>query len=337
MSQNRDLPDDLPFQAIVNRPQRRDADADDMERVVDEEIEVELDGDLDDQWTRDAIEEAYQRALEAADIDELHDSGEIDDEVPEDDTSEVDVTSVGWNEPRQPQGWSDSSAEGSILEESAHDLDYGEAECANRESSLGTAETPDNESDEDHGDEVDPEEEEQVSHEVAISLKQIVEALLFVGGDDLTTKRLSEVLGDVGHEYVDEAIVQLNLEYADQRRPYEIRLGEGGYRMALRYEYEKVRHRVFGIGPKEVKLSQESIEMLAFIAYRQPVTKEGLEEAGKKNAASLVRQLVLRELVKLGRPVDGGEPFYETTTRFLQLFGLNSIHDLPRPEQVEFR
>lgn len=165
---------------------------------------------------------------------------------------------------------------------------------------------------------------------------QVLEALLFVGGQPLTGRQLADLLGGSHtHEQVDEILADLNRRYFEEGRPYEIRLTEGGYRMLLRAEFEAVRSRVFGQGPKEVKLSQEALEMLAFVAYQQPVTSEEIEETGKENAMSLVRQLLRRELVVLKR--DAESDTYHTTKRFLELFGLTSIHDLPQMRDFNFK
>lgn len=166
--------------------------------------------------------------------------------------------------------------------------------------------------------------------------KQVVEALLFVGGDPLPAKKIGDVLGsNWTHEQVDELIEQLGERYASQNRPYEIRLVQGGYQMTLRPEFEPVRRRVFGQGPKDVKLAQEALEILAFVAYKQPCTKEDVLETEKKNAAGLLRQLLRRQLIELERTDDG--QVYRTTPRFLQVFGLGDIDDLPLAEDLSFK
>ena len=165
---------------------------------------------------------------------------------------------------------------------------------------------------------------------------QVLEALLFVGGQPLTGRQLADLLGGSHtHEQVDDLLANLNQQYFEEGRPYEIRLTEGGYRMLLRPEFEAVRSRVFGQGPKEVKLSQEALEMLAFVAYRQPVTAEDIEETGKAGAMGLIRQLLRRELIELKR--DDESDSYRTTKRFLELFGLTSIEDLPQLRDFNFK
>lgn len=170
-----------------------------------------------------------------------------------------------------------------------------------------------------------------------ITARQIVEALLFVGGRPLPTRAIADVLGGSATlETVEELLSHLNSDYSAGRRPYEVQLIEGGYCLRLRSEFEKVRGRVFGAGPREVKLSQDLLEVLAFVAYQQPVAVEALAETGKKNPGLLVRQLLRRELIALNRG-DDGSVTYETTGRFLDLFGLKSLNDLPRSEQLSLR
>lgn len=177
------------------------------------------------------------------------------------------------------------------------------------------------------------------SHAPGVTPRQVVEALLFVGGQPLTGKRLAELLGgEFTHDHVDRLVDELNDLYGQEGRPYEVRLGEGGYRLELRPEFERVRDRVYGYGPKEVKLSQDALEVLALVAYQQPVTREIVEQTGKTNAPALLRQLLQRELISLRRG-DGGKDdvTYRTTPRFLQLFGLGSLDDLPLPEDLMFK
>ena len=108
--------------------------------------------------------------------------------------------------------------------------------------------------------------------DVPMTPRQIIEACLFVGGTALTSKRLCGVLrGDSQAEFVDHEINELNRLYAAENRPYEIRLVEGGYRLSLREEFERIRHKVYGLGPKEVRLSQEALEVLAVVADRKSV------------------------------------------------------------------
>jgi segregation and condensation protein B len=168
---------------------------------------------------------------------------------------------------------------------------------------------------------------------------RIIEAALFVGGMPLTVKRLSTVLRDeFDREFIERTIDELNLRYDDENRPYEIRLDEGGYQMVLRPEFESVRNKSYGFGPKEVRLSQEALEVLALVAYKQPITKEQIEESGKPHAGSVLRQLLRREIIGLARTGNSASDVtYHTTPRFLQIFGLRDLEELPRSEDLSFK
>ena len=175
--------------------------------------------------------------------------------------------------------------------------------------------------------------------EVRPTPQQIIEACLFVGGGPLTSTRISVVLrGEFDADFVDREINELNRLYAVEERPYEIRLGEGGYRLALRDEFERIRHKVYGLGPKEVRLSQEALEVLAVVAYHQPIKQARVEELGKPGCGPILRQLVRRELIAIARdPQHPKDVNYKTTPRFLSLFGIGSLEELPRHEQVTYK
>lgn len=176
----------------------------------------------------------------------------------------------------------------------------------------------------------------QAKREARIPPRQIIEAALFVGGKPLTTKKLCSLLNDeYSSSYVDDLLDDLNRQYNDEARPYEIRMEEGGYRLILRYDFERIRNRVYGFGPKEVKLTQDALEVLALVAYHQPITKDAIVEAGKEKAAGILRQLLRRELIAIEREEDKkADVRYITTARFLQVFGLGNVEELPYSESL---
>lgn len=180
-----------------------------------------------------------------------------------------------------------------------------------------------------------------ISHgNVRISPRAVIEGALFVGGDvALTARRLASLIGqDTETRLAARLIDQLNEDYASENRPYEIRLHEGGFRMQLREDYTHVAMKVFGLGPREVRLSPEVLEVLAFVAYNQPVTKEDLTEISQSNALTLVRQLLRLQLVEVERTGSRRSDIaYRTGDRFLKLFELESIEDLPQADVFNFK
>ena len=174
----------------------------------------------------------------------------------------------------------------------------------------------------------------------AIEKSREDEALLFVGGKPLTIKALGTVLrGEFDAVFIETAIEQLRDRYAHQNRPYEIRLTDGGYCMQLRSDFEPERNRVYGFGPRQVRLSQDTLEVLSLVAYRQPISRRSIEEIGKRGAGSHLRQLLQRELVVLERGKGDAEKdvTYRTSPRFLQLFGLRRLEELPQIEDLDFK
>lgn len=172
-----------------------------------------------------------------------------------------------------------------------------------------------------------------------VSPTQVIEAALFVGGPPLTAKKLAGLFdAHIDQMTIETQIDELNGQYRDQNRPYEVRLGEGGYRMALRADFESLRNKVYGVGPRDVKLSQDALEVLALVAYQQPLPHKQLLSSGKKNAGNLVRGLIRRELVGIERTSGSAEGVqYHTTSRFLSLFGLSGIEELPQIDDLALR
>ncbi len=175
--------------------------------------------------------------------------------------------------------------------------------------------------------------------EPQVTPRQVIEACLFVGGTPLTARKLASILkGDYTAAFVEEVIEDLNRQYGVEQRPYEIQLGEGGYILALRDEYERLRFKAFGLGPKEVRLTQDALEVLALVAYRQPVSEPEITELGKPNSGGVLRQLLRRDLLAVDRSPDQPKLIrYITTERFLSLFGIGELDELPRPEAIHYK
>jgi segregation and condensation protein B len=172
-----------------------------------------------------------------------------------------------------------------------------------------------------------------------VTPRKVLEAALFVGGVDLTLKRLCSLLSDeFPPDVVERFINELNERYESEGRPYEVRFGTGGYRMQLRADFDAVRNRVFGLGPRDVKLSQDALEVLSLIAYQQPIAGDRIAEVRGANAAGVVRQLLRRELIAMERSESNPQDVrYCTTPRFLQAFGMHTLGDLPHVDDLEFK
>jgi segregation and condensation protein B len=173
-----------------------------------------------------------------------------------------------------------------------------------------------------------------------ISPREVIEAALFVGGEvALTARRLASLIGsDVESRVAVKIIDQLNQQYTSENRPYEIQLHEGGFQLQLRESYARLQSQVYGLGPKEIQLAPDVLEMLAFIAWNQPVDAEALEDTGHARPMTRVRQLIRLELVEVERTGNRRKDVaYRTSDRFLELFGLNSLEDLPQADIFSFK
>src|SRR5439155_12532278 len=118
--------------------------------------------------------------------------------------------------------------------------------------------------------------------------------------------------------------------YRRQDRPYAIQSTDQGFVLTLRPRYQGVVERLRG-GPREARLSKAAVEVLSLIAFRQPVTRAEIDGQRGADSAALVRQLVRLGLVAV-QPGGGRELAYTTTARFLNLFGLKSLDDLPQTD-----
>jgi segregation and condensation protein B len=171
-----------------------------------------------------------------------------------------------------------------------------------------------------------------------ISPRSILEAMLFVGTPDnepLSAELVAGMMRGVRPAEIDDLVADLNRQYRDEARPYRVVSAGAGYRLALADEFAFVREKLYG-RPRAARLSPAAIEVLAIVAYNEPVTAE--QVAGMRGTASgpVLAQLVRRALLRIDRAGDRPHPArYFTTPRFLRLFGLASLQDLPRSGEIE--
>lgn len=165
---------------------------------------------------------------------------------------------------------------------------------------------------------------------------RIVEAVLFASETPLAPAEIARASGDLSANEVEEAIAQLCQEYEDEDRAFQIYPLGDGYQILSRPEYAPYLER-FDSVTRVNKLSRAALETLAIIAYRQPVSRLDIEDLRGVNVAGVLRNLQERELIEVVDRAEGlGRPLlYGTTARFLDHFGLRSLDDLPRPEELQ--
>ena len=165
-------------------------------------------------------------------------------------------------------------------------------------------------------------------------LKAIVEALVFASPEPLTPKMLFKLLNDEPKEDVLAAITALQQEY-EHRGGLHLTEVAGGYQITTRPELHDWVRRLFHERTTQ-KLSVQSLETLAVVAYKQPITAAEIGEIRGVNTSGVLSTLMERHLIKIvGRKNVIGRPFlYGTTKEFLIRFGLKDLNDLPRIEDM---
>jgi len=166
-------------------------------------------------------------------------------------------------------------------------------------------------------------------------LVSIVEALIFVADEPISTKMLADVLVEP-RDAITAAVEQLQADYLERGAGLQVREVAGGWQLATRTElHEDVR--AFLKTRPSAKLSIASLETLAVIAYKQPVTvPEILEIRGVQSATSIKTLLDKRLIVAKGRKEAVGRPIqYGTSKEFLIQFGLKDLTELPSIEDFE--
>jgi segregation and condensation protein B len=162
-----------------------------------------------------------------------------------------------------------------------------------------------------------------------------LEALLLSTHHPLTAGRLAELLDLETTKPLRKAIKALNEQYASGERSFRIEQVAGGFQILTLPEHGDLLKK-FHQKEVDAKLTKAAIETLAIIAYKQPILRADVEAIRGVACGETIRSLMEKRLVKIaGRAEEPGRPIlYGTTKRFLELFGLNSIKDLPQPEAL---
>jgi segregation and condensation protein B len=170
-----------------------------------------------------------------------------------------------------------------------------------------------------------------------ITPRSIFEAMLFVGhpnNEPLSAAQVAGLMRGVRPTEIDDLVRDLNAEYVRNGCPYTIVSEGAGYRLALREQYYGVRDKFYGRA-RASRLSPSALEVLSLLAYRGPMTERELCDLRGAASGSIVGQLVRRQLLEVERdPVDHATR-YRVSPRFLELFGLDRLEDLPRSQEVD--
>ncbi|MBU0759095.1 MAG: SMC-Scp complex subunit ScpB [Candidatus Omnitrophica bacterium] len=164
--------------------------------------------------------------------------------------------------------------------------------------------------------------------------KNIIEAMFFVSDKPLFINEIKGVLEDLDVKEVKEVIACLAKEYEDTRRAFRLKEIAGGYQIVTDTVFAPWLQKLYKTSGAD-RLRGPSLETLAIIAYKQPVTKPEIEAIRGVNVDGVLKTLVEKTLIRVvGRKDTVGRPIlYGTTSEFLQYFGLNSLDELPRLEE----
>ncbi len=165
--------------------------------------------------------------------------------------------------------------------------------------------------------------------------RRIVEALILASSDPISAAKIAEIIPYCKPGQAKDLVNELNTEYADQGRAFEIWEVAGGYQLRTRAEFSGYLQKLQK--ERALRLSQAALETLAIIAYRQPVTRAEIEDVRGVDAGAVVKTLLERHLIRLAgqREVPGRPMLYGTSRRFLEVFGLDDLKGLPTLRELD--
>jgi len=185
-----------------------------------------------------------------------------------------------------------------------------------------------------------------------MNLSQVIEALLFSAQKPLSTRELAAAVKSAGgadelipNEFarvkeaeVAAALEQLKIEYIEQSRAFQPVEKAEGWQLVSDSAYAPWVRQLFPVA-KPARLTAPSLETLAIVAYRQPITRADVEAVRGVAVDGVLQSLMERGLVKIaGRADVPGRPLlYETTQFFLEHFGLRDLDELPNAEELRSR
>lgn len=161
-------------------------------------------------------------------------------------------------------------------------------------------------------------------------IEAVLEAVLFAAGDSVPLEKLAEIIGQ-DKKTTAGILSGMEMKYKNSNRGIMLRQLDSNYQLCTKPEYEEYI-ACLGTGRKKQGLSQAAYEVLAIIAYHQPVTKARVEQIRGVNSDNVIATLLEKNLIyETGREDGPGRPkLYGTTEEFLRVFGFSSLSDLPK-------
>ena len=163
-----------------------------------------------------------------------------------------------------------------------------------------------------------------------MNLKAVLEGLLFVAGDDgISLDKLAEIM-EINKDDVSKLLEELGDDCKNESRGVQVKQFGDLYKFVTKEEHSKYYKKLVDEDISD-SLSNSALEILAIVAYNQPITRVTIDKIRGVSCAHIVRKLVMKNLVKeVGRSELPGRPLlYGVTDQFLDYFGLKSLDDLP--------
>jgi len=175
----------------------------------------------------------------------------------------------------------------------------------------------------------------QTEREVETTVESVTEAVLFASDEPLSVERLANIVG-TGVRQIRKHVKNLNEKYKDDNNAFRIEQIADGYQMLTLSGYNHWLKKLLR-ARSESKLSPAALETLAIISYKQPVIRADIEAIRGVAVGEVIRGLMYKGLVRIvGRAEVLGRPMlYGTTKKFLEVFGLNTLKDLPKIEELK--
>lgn len=171
--------------------------------------------------------------------------------------------------------------------------------------------------------------EDSLSEEDLCERRQIIEALILTAEEPISAQKLRKILPESSLALVNQLVGELNVSYSERSAAFEIARVAGGYQLRTLSAMAPYLTKLKETRP--LRLSRAALETLAIVAYRQPVTRAEIEQIRGVDAGAVLRTMMDRKLVRIAghRDVPGRPIIYATTKRFLEIFSMHNLKDLP--------
>ena len=180
------------------------------------------------------------------------------------------------------------------------------------------------------------EEQEPEPEEIEATLETVVEAVLFASDEPISPKRLVDIAEAGSVKQVNQCVKAMNKKYRKGGFSFRIEKISGGYQMMTLSAFNPWITKLIKVR-SDNKLTPAALETLAIVAYKQPIIRADIEAIRGVASGEILRNLMYKGMVKIvGRAEVIGRPMlYGTTKKFLDVFGLNTLKDLPKIEELK--